>query len=203
MHSVGICPANIQHPEIMIKGGFGSDFPEPQIYTLDQLADQETMETDITKGYIDYMYNYEAWNLTPALQEKYGEDYAKRGFQWERDRPHRGELDYIEQVPSGLGYDLYIPIFPDTDLDADNLEFVTSYRIFIGNAYQLLKAKGAKLKIDEDRSGFVVESKGRVYIYGDKIELDLNEILGLIGYKGSADQVDTFEDTLKRYPDIN
>lgn len=197
LKTVGILPEHIRYPEIMIKGGREYDFPKPQIYTVDQLTDWRRMKTDIGEGYIDYMYNYEAWNLSPEQQKAYGKDYAERGYEWERNRfSAAGQYNYIEGIPSGFGYDLYLPIHLNTGVDVSSQEYISSYWIFIGNAYQLLKAEGAALRINKDRSGFEVESGGKIYLYGGKTDLNLNEILKLIGKKRLEDEVETFDDII-------
>lgn len=182
LRSVGICWKSAKYPKCMTGGGV-QDRPPAQVYKVEELKDKETLTHSVENAWADYMYNYEAWNLTPQQHEAYGTDYAARqrairlensGSPWSSDR----SIQTIEEK-----FNLCIPIY---------VKVINPYRsnpnsngwdeidITIGNAYQLLKASGTAVSVEGDGSGFTAVKEGKSYVFGDETELNLKKVKELM-----------------------
>lgn len=180
LNQMAICPQGILYPDWVIEGGH-SQLPEEQYYIVDEITDSWQLEQRLREAYIDYMYNYEAWNLTPEQRAAWDADYVARGRIREAGQTVPDDLLFLEEQ-----YGIYIPFYSKS---IDNYAEIGSYQTYsyktatyttVGNAYQLLKTAGADITIREDRSGFIVNVEGTPYAFGDEEEVSMRHVLDLI-----------------------
>lgn len=189
LDSVGICWEDALYPETMVGGGV-QNRPPAQIYIVEELNDKEDLKKSVKAAHVDYMYHYEAWNLTPEQHAAFGSAYVSRGRaarEEESGNPwsSNSTIRSIEEE-----FDFYIPIFEkkiyDEETDIPNAHGYKDYStgqenyITIGNAYQLLKASGTEVHVKEDGSGFIVEKDGVSSTFGKEPEQELDIVLGLL-----------------------
>lgn len=172
---VGFCPEGILYPQIMMGGEVTGELWNTPIYQLGDLPGQEELLISLQNLWVQYMYFYEAWNLTPEQEEKYGPGYlelARRGEKAVDENPGLyGAVDDVRATETAHG--LYLPL--EMSQSQDNRLF-KDYYITIGNAYQYLKAKGAEIEIYPDGSGFRVYSAGSWFQFGEDVKVSLNRI---------------------------
>lgn len=189
LDSVGICWKHAQYPKDLVGGGIQSR-PPAQFYPVEELNDKETLKQSVKEAYVDYMYNYEAWNLTPEQQAAYGPAYTAKGRE---DRVENGGNPWSsDSKVKGIEkeFDLYIPIYEKTfykrGTDMPNAPQAASDRIWteiyitVGNAYQLLKASKTAVSVKEDGSGFVAEKDGMSSSFGEEAEVELDVVKELM-----------------------
>ena len=79
---VGFCGENLLFPDVLLQGGvYGFSFPESQFYEP-WTMNAADLEAQIREAFISYMFLYEAWNLTPAQYEQWGNTYEKLCENW-------------------------------------------------------------------------------------------------------------------------
>ena len=79
---VGFCGKNLLFPDVLLQGGvYGFSFPESQFYEP-WTMNAADLEAQIREAFISYMFLYEAWNLTPAQYEQWGNTYEKLCENW-------------------------------------------------------------------------------------------------------------------------
>ncbi len=79
---VGFCGENLLFPDVLLQGGvYGFSFPESQFYEP-WTMNASDLEAQIREAFISYMFLYEAWNLTPAQYEQWGNTYEKLCENW-------------------------------------------------------------------------------------------------------------------------
>ena len=177
IQSVGICERTVLYPEVLVLGGL-SQFPftEMQIYDPHTIGETE-LSSQIQEAYMIYMFQYESWNLTARQYEKWGGAYEKICEQWKD-----GDGAWYDMRDPDTGEflcRLYIPTYKYVD---DHYEFdgysVPSYKraITVGNAYYFMLEREANVTVNEDGSGFTVEFYGETKTFGEKPEVEFNEL---------------------------
>ena len=79
---VGFCGEKLLFPDVLLQGGvYGFSFPESQFYEP-WTMNASDLEAQIREAFISYMFLYEAWNLTPAQYEQWGNTYEKLCENW-------------------------------------------------------------------------------------------------------------------------
>ena len=79
---VGFCGEKLLFPDVLLQGGvYGFSFPESQFYEP-WTMNAADLEAQIREAFISYMFLYEAWNLTPAQYEQWGNTYEKLCENW-------------------------------------------------------------------------------------------------------------------------
>lgn len=152
---VHFCPSEILFPDIMLYGGDGG-LPVKTSYSFDRIPAAEQLKKELTKQYIDYLYNYEAWNITPEIEAQYGEAYRARISTGQGQAKGGSAIAVFEKVerikaPAGSG----------EEFEEKIIEYMT-----VGNLYQYLTANGVPVAVNPDRGGFSVSAGGRVFLYG-------------------------------------
>lgn len=188
LDSIGICWENALYPKAMIEGGVQKR-PPAQIYGVEDLTDAAALKKSVREAYVDYMFNYEAWNLTPEQEAAYGPAYVSRGREARvEDSGSPWSSDYkIKQTENEFG--LYIPIYEKDTYQSGMSIPNSSYVIYdsrreiyitVGNAYQLLKAGGTQVVVKEDGRGFAASTEEGSRTFGDEPELKLSGVLELL-----------------------
>lgn len=147
------------------------------VFELSDLPEQEELLEFLQNSWIQYMYFYEAWNLTPEQQKKYGPGYLEIARS-QRPKEERNADETFEPSEAAedvraieAAYGLYLPL--ETSLYNKS---IINYYMTIGNAYQYLKAKGVETEIYPDGSGFSIYSGGRRFPLGDDLRISLQTI---------------------------
>lgn len=177
---VGFYPADILHPQVLLEGGVAKELWNTPIFELNDLPEQAELLKSLQNSWIQYMYFYEPWNLTPEQQKEYEPRYlelVKAQGQMEDNSTNkiygsqkvRNDVRAIEKA-----YGLYLPI--QTSQSKDDKLQVDSY-MTIGTAYQYLNAKGLKIAIYHDRSGFSVYSRSRWVQVGEDLKVSLDRFI--------------------------
>lgn len=189
LDSVGICWKNALYPESIVGGG-AQNRPPVQIYTVAEFNDLEALKKSVKAAYVDYMYNYEAWNLTPEQQAAYGQAYVSKGraARVEDGGNPWNSNSIIAEIEKE--FDLYIPTYEKEiyvkGTDMPNAPYAMSDKIrqvmyiTVGNAYQLLKAGGTAVNVKEDNSGFTATKDGLSSTFGDEPEQELSILKELL-----------------------
>lgn len=182
----------LKYVKISLKGAL---YPEPSIYgdikepslsrmyEVKELPEKEVLSQTLKEDYVDYMYNYEAWNLNPNEMEDYRRDYVARG-RAEREGQEGSLWSWDKDVREmEEAFDLYIPIHIREEGSSMDSSFFSSYRkesfVTVGNAYQLLKASGNATLI-RNRQGFAVVKNGTAIIFGRKEMVSLELVKELM-----------------------
>lgn len=192
MNTLGICWKQAQHPELMLRWE-AKKRPQSQIYQMAELGEEDAVKRSVIKGWVDYMYHYEAWNLTPEQEADYGPDYITEGrsareedsgSEWSPDP----DIRRIEQE-----FNLYIPTY-EKEISCDEMGIprplgrysrMETY-ITAGNAYQLLKASGTQLNIDAGKGGFTAAGGGGIRDFDNNTDWDLDMVKEYMGGPASA-----------------
>lgn len=167
LNAMDICPSNIKFSDVILAGRYGWPSNE-QAFDRSVMIDNVALERALKQAYIEYMYNYEAWNLTSEQRIAWNEDYVEENWKFVNNQPP--ELVFLEAK-----YKLYIRLYYGDRTSDDR--WTT-----IGNVYQLLEASGADITIREDRSGFTAHVGGRPYDFGpgDEKGMKLDELMDLV-----------------------
>lgn len=174
---IGFCPEDIQHPQILLEGGVTEELFHTPVFELSDLPEQDELLEFLQNSWIQYMYFYEAWNLTPEQQKKYGPGYLEIARS-QRPKEERNADETFEPSEAAedvraieAAYGLYLPL--ETSLYNKS---IINYYMTIGNAYQYLKAKGVETEIYPDGSGFSIYSGGRRFPLGNDLRISLQTI---------------------------
>lgn len=195
LDNVGICWANALYPEVMFGGGIQKR-PFRQIYIVEALNNKETLKNDIEASYVEYMYNYEAWNLTQEQLTSYGSAYVSEGREARMEEFGNPWCSDIRIQRIEEESDLFIPIYEKEFYEhgatlssypytKDSRTWNETY-ITIGNAYQLLKAAQTEVHRKEDGSGFTAVKEGKSITFGDKPELELSTVMEFLSEPEAA-----------------
>lgn len=168
LKEVGVCAEGLIYPEVMIEGGvYGFSYPEKQVYQVEELMGgrkAEELSRRMFEGYLFYLFNYEAWNLTDEQYQSWGPRYEQLCREASFDG---GEWCNLYQGDQKV-CDLFLPIYrvPEYN-DIGGFQQTTYTRmITVGNAYHYLRMQKAAITVNEDGSGFCVEHDGKIDIYG-------------------------------------
>lgn len=164
---VAVCTEDVLFPKILLQGGeLKIPFADMQVYDL-RTVEAEKLSEALREAYMCYMFQYEAWNITPEQYREWGAAYEKRSAQWEDDD---GEWHEVYDPDTGeLLCRLFISTYYKMDgyYDSETITVpIMDRRITVGNAYYFLQDRGANLTVEEDGSGFSVTFYGNVTSFG-------------------------------------
>lgn len=171
IHSVGVCAGNVLFPEVLVSGGL-SQFPFADLQIFDPHAvNEEELSSQIRETYMIYMFQYESWNLTAEQYEEWGSAYEKLCEQWEDSKG--SWYDMHDPDTGEFLCRLYIPTYEYTDG-----YYSGGYKraITVGSAYYFMLDREANVTVKEDGSGFKVEFYGETKTFGEKPEVEFNEL---------------------------
>lgn len=174
---VAVCTEDVLFPKILLQGGeLKIPFADMQVYDLRTVEAEELSEA-LREAYMCYMFQYEAWNITPEQYREWGAAYEKRSAQWEDDD---GEWHEVYDPNTG---ELLCRLFISTYYkmggyyDSETITVpIMDRRITVGNAYYFLQDRGANLTVEEDGSGFSVTFYGNVTSFGAEPSVEFYDL---------------------------
>lgn len=182
LNQVSFCAENICYPEIMLESGRGR-LSEYLTFYINNLPQPEELESILRKTYVEYMYHYEPWNLTPAQEAEYGPEYIAEGRKKEAESEEEGSfgpwwaLDDLRKTEQEAG--LYLPVSKEANYSQLQSAGAYTYYITSGNAYQYLKARGLPVSKTQDGRGFIVQVGEDTHEFKEMTYMKLNDIYEL------------------------
>lgn len=174
---VSFCGEDFLYPQMML-GKEGGELINPVIYFYNQLLNKTELAESILKSGIQYMYHYEAWNLTLEQQDRYGADYiAEELLRYKKrykGRPEPVGADAADVGVTARAKQIYLPVWTCWEY-SDMLRHQVNY-LAVGDAYQYLRAREVEVEVYPDGSGFFVYSQNKIISYGVEAVVELEAV---------------------------